>query len=44
MDVVKLIDLLLRKEELKDVSIEIISKVVFSVFDVLAHGKVFYEE
>ena len=44
MDMKRLIDYLLEKEELKDVPITIISKIVFSVFDVMANKNVFYKE
>ena len=44
MDVEKLVDLLLKREELKDIPIEHISNVVCSFFDILANGNVFYEE
>lgn len=44
MDMEKLTDLLLEKDELKDVPITIISKVVSSLFDVLRTGNVFYKE
>lgn len=44
MDMKRLIDYLLEKEELKDVPITIISKIVSSVFDVMANKNVFYKE
>ena len=44
MNVKKFINLLLKSDELKDVPMEHIYKVVSSVFDVLMNGKVFYEE
>ena len=44
MDMKKLIDNLLKREELKDVPIEYISKVVCSIFDIMAKGNVFYKE
>lgn len=44
MDMQKLIDLLLEKEELKDVPITTISTVVSSIFDVMANQNVFFKE
>lgn len=44
MNMQKLIDYLLEKEELKDVPITIISIVVSSVFDVMANQNVFFKE
>lgn len=44
MDMKKLIDLLLEKEELKEVPINHIFKVVSSLFNILNNENVFYKE
>lgn len=44
MDMKKFVNLLLKCDELKDVPMEYIFKVVSSVFMVLTNGNVFYEE
>lgn len=44
MDMKKLIDKLLKREDLKDVPMKFIFKVVSSVFDVMANENVFYRE
>lgn len=44
MDMKKLIDLLLKREELREVPISHIFRVVSSVFDVMKNGNVFYKE
>lgn len=44
MDMRKMIDLLLKKEDLKEIPMEYIFKVVCSVFDVLNNGNVFFKE
>lgn len=44
MDMKKFTDLLLKREELKDIPITIIARVVSSVFEVLNNGDVFYKE
>lgn len=44
MDMRKMIDLLLKKEDLKEIPMEYIFKVVCSVFDVLKNGNVFFKE
>ena len=44
MDMKKFVDLLLKQEDLKDIPITIISRVVSSVFRVLNNGNVFYKE
>lgn len=44
MDMKKFVNLLLKCDELKDVPMEYIFKVVSSVFKVLTNGNVFYEE
>ena len=44
MDMKKLIDLLLKREELKEVPISHIFRVVSSIFDVINNGNVFYKE
>lgn len=44
MDMKKLIDKLLKREDLKDVPMKFIFLVVSSVFDVMATENVFYRE
>ena len=44
MDMKKFVDKLLKCDELKDVPMDYIYKVVSSVFNVLKNGSVFYEE
>lgn len=44
MDMEKFVDKLLKSDELKDVPMEYIFKVVSSVFNILNNGNVFYEE
>ena len=44
MDMKKFVDILLKCDELKDVPMDHIFKVVSSVFKVLKNGNVFYEE
>lgn len=44
MDMNRFIDLLLEREDLKDIPMNYIFKVVCSVFDVLSNGNVFYKE
>ena len=44
MDMKKLIDKLLKREDLKDVPMKFIFLVVSSVFDVMANENVFYRE
>lgn len=44
MNVKKFINLLLKSDELKDVPMDHIFKVVSSVFNILMNGNVFYEE
>lgn len=44
MDMKKFVDLLLKSDELKDVPMDYIFRVVSSVFKVLKSGNVFYEE
>ncbi len=44
MNVKKFINLLLKSDELKDVPMDHIFKVVSSVFNILKNGNVFYEE
>ena len=44
MDVKKFVNLLLKSDDLKDIPMEHIFKVVFSVFEIIKNGNVFYEE
>ena len=44
MDMKKFVDLLLKSDELKDVPMDYIFRVVSSVFNLLKSGNVFYEE
>lgn len=44
MDMKKLIDILLKSEELKDIPMDLIFRVVSSVFNILNNGDVFYKE
>lgn len=44
MDMRRLIDLLLEKEDLKEIPVNYIFKVVCSLFDILANDNVFYKE
>ena len=44
MNMKKLVDLLLEKEDLKDVPMNHIFKVLLSLFDIMANDHVFYEE
>ena len=44
MDMKKLIDLLLEKDNLKDIPMSHIFQVVSSLFDIIKDGKVFYKE
>ena len=44
MDMDKVVNLLLKKEELKDIPIIHICKVVCSLFDILANDNVFFKE
>ena len=44
MDMKRLIDLLLKKEDLKDIPIVHICKVVCSLFDILTNENVFFKE
>jgi hypothetical protein len=44
MDMKKFVDILLKQEDLKDIPITIISRVVSSVFRVLNNENVFYKE
>ena len=44
MDMKKFVNLLLKSDDLKDVPIEYIFRVVSSVFNVLKTGNVLYEE
>ena len=44
MDMKKFVNLLLNSDDLKDIPMEYIFRVVSSVFNVLKTGNVFYEE
>ena len=44
MDMKRFINLLLKSDDLKDIPMEYIFRVVSSVFNVLKTGNVFYEE
>jgi hypothetical protein len=44
MDMKKLIDMLLKSDELKDIPMDSIFRVVSSVFNILNNGNVFYKE
>lgn len=44
MDMKKLVNLLLKKEDLRDIPMNHIYKVVCSVFDILKNENVFYKE
>jgi len=44
MDMKKLVNLLLKKEDLRDIPMNHIYKVVCSVFDILTNENVFYKE
>ena len=44
MDMKKLVNLLLEREELNGIPMEHIFRVVCSLFDILANGNVFYKE
>ena len=44
MDMKKFVDLLLKSDELKDVPMDYIFRVVSSVFKIIKSGNVFYEE